>query len=298
MKKNRLGKTGMEVSVVTFGGIVCTDEQPRDCERFVSYAIERGVNYFDVAPEYGNAQERLGPALAPYRKDVYLGCKSMLRGADAETELFDSLKLLHTDYFDLYMIHALITQDEVETIFGPGGAMEVLIRAKEAGYIRHIGITAHGETAAIQALAYYDFETVMFPVNWALNIDRGYGDKIINICKYRDLGLLAIKILAHRAFAGESEEKREPKAWVKTIYDNDEFALAALKYTLAKGVDTLIPPGNFGQFSFVVEHIDECLENPLTDSDRKYLEEELKLIEGRHIVDENGQYYGTFTKQY
>ena len=291
MKKNRLGKTGMEISAVSFGGIVCTDEQPRDCEKFVSYAIEHGVNYFDVAPGYGNAQEKLGPALITYRKDIYLGCKSMVRSADVEAELHRSLKLLQTDYFDLYMLHELNTRDDVETAFGPGGAMEVIIRAKEKGLIRHIGVTTHSENAAIQALAYFDFETVMFPVNWALSIDRGYGDKLINICKYRDLGLLAIKALAHRAFINESEQKKEPKAWIKTIYDNDELAVAALKYTLSKGACTLIPPGNFTQFSFAVEHIEECLENPLTDNDRGLLEKELKLIEGRHIFDEDGQYY-------
>ena len=285
MKKNNLGKTGMEISVVTFGGIVCTDETPEDSASYVSYAIEHGVNYFDVAPGYGDAQEKLGPALAPYRKDVYLGCKSMLRDAGIEAELHNSLKLLQTDYFDLYMFHELSEEADVETVFSPGGAMEALSKAKEAGLIRHIGLTSHSEDAAIQALDYYDFETVMFPVNWALNMDKAFGDRLIDICKHRDLGLLAIKPLAHRAFLDESENEIEPKAWVKTIYGNDAFALAAIKYTLSKGVDTIIPPGNFGQFAYVVEHIDECLADPLNDNDIKLLEEELKLIEGRHIFE-------------
>ncbi|MCL1896908.1 MAG: aldo/keto reductase, partial [Clostridiales bacterium] len=187
--------------------------------------------------------------------------------------------------FDLYMLHELKSREEVEAAFAPGGAMDVIMRAKEAGLIRHIGLTAHSEDAAIQALAYFDFESVMFPINWALNMDWGFGDRLISICEYRGLGLIAIKPLAHRAFCGEEEAKKEPKAWVKTIYDNDELAIAAIKYTLSKGVDSLVPPGNFGQFSFVVEHIDECLANPLTDSDRAFLEEELALIEGRHIFD-------------
>ena len=283
MKKNKLGKTGLEITAVSFGGIVTTDETPQDCARYVSWAIDRGVNYFDVAPTYGDAQVKLGPALAPYRKEVWLGCKSMVRDAGIEAELHNSLKTLKTDWFDLYQLHELKTQEDVETAFAPGGAMEVLIKAKESGLIRHIGLTAHSEEAAIQALAYFDFETVMFPVNWALNMDRGFGDRLIHICKYRDLGLLAIKALAHRAQHDENEAKREPKAWVKTIYDNDELALAAIKYTLSKGVDSIVPPGNFRQFSFVVEHIDECLANPLAADDKKLLEEELALIEGRHI---------------
>jgi len=285
MEKNTLGKTGIEISAVSFGGIVTTDESPEDCARYVSYAIERGVNYFDVAPTYGNAQENLSPALAPYRKDVYLGCKSMIRDAGIEAELHDSLKILKTDYFDLYQLHELKSKEDAESAFEKGGAMEVLVRAKEEGLIRHIGITAHSEDAALLALEHYDFETVMFPINWALNMDKGFGDRLIDICKERDLGLLGIKALAHRKLHDENENKREPKSWVKTIYDNDELRLAAIKYAFSKGVDTIVPPGNFEQFSFAVEHIEECLENPLNDADRKYLEEELTLVEGRHIFD-------------
>jgi len=287
MKKNVLGKTGIEISVVAFGGIVTTNETPDDCARYVSYAIEHGVNYFDVAPhvDYGDAQVKLSGALAPYRKDVYLGCKSMIRDSGVEAEMHNSLKVLKTDYFDLYQLHELKSIEEVETVFAPGGAMEVIERAKEEGLIRHIGLTAHSEDAAIQALKYYDFETVMFPVNWALNIDRGYGDRLLGICKSCDIGILAIKALAHRQLLGENEKKREPKSWIKTIYDNDELAIAAIKYTLSKGVDSIIPPGNFAQFSFVVEHIEECLANHLNDDGIKFLEKELELIEGRHIFD-------------
>jgi len=285
MKKNKLGKTGIEISAVTFGGIVTTDETPEDAARYVSYAIERGVNYYDVAPTYGDAQEKLSPALAPYRKDVYLGCKSMVRDSGIEAELHDSLKILKTEYFDLYQLHEIKSREEVETAFGPGGAMEVLVKAKEKGLIRNIGITAHSEDAALLALEYYDFDTAMFPVNWALNMDKGFGDRLIDICKPRDIGLLGIKALAHRLLHDENENKREPKSWVKTIYDNDALRLAAIKYAFSKGVDSIVPPGNFEQFSFAVEHIEECLNNPLSDSDRKFLEEELKLIEGRHIFD-------------
>ena len=283
MKKNRLGKTGIEISAVSFGGIVNTDENPEDCARYVSYAIEHGINYFDVAPAYGDAEEKLGPPLAPYRKDIYLGCKSMVRDAGIEAELLNSLKVLKTDYFDLYQLHELKTTEEVETIFAPGGAMEVILKAKQAGLIRHIGITAHSEDAAILALAYMDFETAMFPVNWALNLGKGYGDRLIKVCKHHDMGILAIKALAHRAFLDKKEEENEPKAWLKTIYDNDDFAIAALKYTLSKGANTIVPPGNFKQFSFVVEHIEECIANPLNDSDRALLEKELGLIEGHYI---------------
>ena len=273
----------MEISAVIFGGIIVGGETAEDCMRYVSYAVDKGVNYFDVAPSYGNAQEMLSPALAPYRKNVYLACKSTVRNSGIKDELYNSLKVLKTDYFDVYQLHGLSKQSDVDEIFAKNGAMEVLIRAKEEGHIRNIGITAHNEDIAIQALAYYDFATVMFPVNWALNMDKGFGDRLINICKYHNKGILAIKVLAHRLWTDESENKRFPKSWCKTIYDNDALAKAAIKYTLSKGAHAVAPPGNFEQFAYVVEHIDKCADNPINDGDMKILTGELENLKGRHI---------------
>ena len=286
MKKSTLGKTNIEASAVIFGGIITTDETAEDCARYVSYAVDNGVNYFDVAPSYGNAQEMLSPALAPYRKNAYLACKSTVRNSGIKDELYNSLKVLKTDYFDVYQLHGLSAQEDIDLIFAENGAMEVLIRAKKDGYIKNIGISAHNEDIAIQALAYYDFATVLFPINWALNIDKGFGDRLINICKYQNKGILAIKALAHRIWADENENKRFPKSWCKTIYDNDALAKAAIKYTLSKGAHAIVPPGNFEQFSYVVEHIDQCADNPLNDEDIKILNGELENVKGHHIFKE------------
>jgi aryl-alcohol dehydrogenase-like predicted oxidoreductase len=283
MKKNILGKTGMEISAVIFGGIITTGETPEDCMRYVSYAVDKGVNYFDVAPSYGNAQETLSPALAPYRKNVYLACKSTVRDFGLRDELYNSLKVLKTDYFDVYQLHGLSSQEDIDAVFAKNGAMEVLIRAKEDGYIRNIGITAHNEDIAMQALAYYDFATVMFPINWALNMDKGFGDKLMNICRYQNKGVLAIKVLAHRQWADGTENQRFPKSWCKTIYDNDALAKAAIKYALSKGAHAIAPPGNFEQFAYTAEHIDECFDNPLNESDLKILSGELESVKNRHI---------------
>jgi len=283
VKKNILGKTGMEIGAVVFGGIVVGGESPEDCARYVSYAVDKGVNYFDVAPSYGNAEEMLSPALAPYRKSVYLACKSTVRDFGIKDELYNSLKVLKTDYFDVYQLHGLSGQDDIDKAFSKNGAMEVLVRAKRDGYIKNIGITAHDEYAAIQALAYYDFATVMFPINWALNMDKKVGDKLINICKYQNKGVLAIKALAHRLWTGGEENKRFPKSWVKTIYDDDALAKAAIKYTFSKGAHAIAPPGDFEQFSYVVEHIDECADNPPSDAEMKILDGELENVRNHHI---------------
>jgi len=283
MVKNILGKTGIEISAVVFGGIVTTDETPENCARYVSYAVDMGVNYFDVAPSYGNAQEMLSPALSPYRKNAYLACKSTVRDSGIKDELYNSLKVLKTDYFDVYQLHALSSQADIDAAFAKNGAMEVLIRAKEEGYIRNIGISAHNEDTAIQAMAYYDFATAMFPLNWALNMDKKFGDRLIDICKYRNKGILALKTFAHSLWKDDNEKKRFPKSWCKTIYDNDELAKAAIKYTLSKGADTIVPPGNFEQFSYIAEHIDECVNNTLNENDMKILTAELDNVKDRHI---------------
>ena len=110
MESRPYGSTGIELSAVGFGGIVVMDETPADADRYVAEAIDRGVNYFDVAPSYGNAEERLGPALEPFRNRVFLACKTGKRdAAAARASLQESLKKLRTDRFDLFQLHAVTT---------------------------------------------------------------------------------------------------------------------------------------------------------------------------------------------
>ncbi len=150
MERRPFGTTGETVSIVGFGGILCMNEEPVEAKRLVDRAIDRGITYFDVAPSYGNSEERLGPALAPHRGKVFLACKTGKRtAAEAEAELHRSLELLRTDHVDLYQHHAVTTVEEVETIMGPGGAMETFVKAREKGLVRFLGFSAHGEAAAL-----------------------------------------------------------------------------------------------------------------------------------------------------
>jgi aryl-alcohol dehydrogenase-like predicted oxidoreductase len=104
------GNSGDKLSIVGFAGIVVKEETSENSDKYVSWAIDQGINYFDVAPGYGNAQNMLGPALEPYRKDVFLACKTNKRDAPtAQAELEESLRLLRTDHFDLYQLHAMTT---------------------------------------------------------------------------------------------------------------------------------------------------------------------------------------------
>ena len=119
MEYREYGSSGDVLSIVAFAGIVVSNETSEDSDRYVSWAIDQGINYFDVAPSYGNAQNILGPALEPYRKDVFLACKTNKRDArTAQAELEESLRLLRTDHFDLYQLHAMSSEEDLEIATG------------------------------------------------------------------------------------------------------------------------------------------------------------------------------------
>jgi len=287
MEYRKFGRTGFDISAVTYGGIVSMDDGQPASDDYVAWAIDRGVNYFDVAPSYGDAQEKLGNSLIPYRSRIHLACKTAeRRRAEAEKEMLGSLRQLHTDHFDVYQLHAISSMEDVEIAFGPGGVMEMMRELKEKGIAANLGITAHNEDAALKALELFDFDTVLFPFNWFMNMEHGMGSRLIRAAKERNMGVLCMKAFIERRWDSEEERAAScfPKSWCKPIDTEDTaFGVAAMKYALSLGVDTLIPPGNYASFSFAVEHIDECLRHPLTDADRKFLEEKLRLVRGKEF---------------
>jgi predicted aldo/keto reductase-like oxidoreductase len=286
MKKQTLGKTGMLITPVIYGGIVSMSDGQENSDMYVEWAIEKGINYFDVAPTYGDAQEKLGNSLIPFRKGIYLACKTAERSADGvKRDMEESMRLLHTDHFDNYQMHALGSVSDVETVFGKGGAMETMLRAKEEGITRFLGITCHSEDAALRALDLYDFDTVLFPTNWGLNLGKGIGGRLSALAQKRNFGFLGMKSLIHRTWNNSKEqtESTYPKSWCKPIYNDEKFAVTAMKYAFSLDVDAIVPPGNFEHFSFAVNHIDECLCNPLSAEDTEYLKQKLTEINEMYI---------------
>jgi len=151
--RRALGQTGEQLSIIGFGGILVMDREPGAAANLVAEAVDRGINYFDVAPSYGNAQERLGPALAPYRNKCFLAGKTEGRMKDdSRAQLEQSLKLLKTDHLDLYQFHALTKMTDLDKVLGPGGAMETMEAAKKEGKIRYIGFSVHSVETALAAL--------------------------------------------------------------------------------------------------------------------------------------------------
>ncbi len=243
METRVLGQTGRRLSVVGFGGIVVKDTTPEEASQLVAEAVRRGVNYFDVAPSYGNAQERLGPALEPYRKDVFLACKTGERSrAGAQAELKQSLELLRTDHFDLYQLHGVTTMAEVEQIFAPGGAIEALLEARDKGQTRFLGFSAHSEEAALALMDRFSFDTILFPINWTCWFQTGFGPKVVERAHDKGMGILALKALAKRAWR-EGEPRAWPKCWYCPVESKEEAALA-LRFTLSKPVTAAVSPSH------------------------------------------------------
>src|SRR5210317_1963574 len=132
IEKRTLGRTGEMLSMIGFGGIVVNKATTAQAATRVKEAIDYGINYFDVAPSYGNAEEMLGPALEPYRKDVYLACKTGKRNKDdSRKELEESLEKLRTDHFDIYQLHGVRKMEDVDKIFSKDGAMKTFLKARE-----------------------------------------------------------------------------------------------------------------------------------------------------------------------
>ncbi len=248
LEKRTLGRTGEKLSIIGFGGIVVMDATPAESSYRVSEAIDYGVNYFDVAPSYGDAEIKLGPALEPYRSDVFLACKTDVRKKDgARRELEQSLKRLRTDHFDLYQLHGVITLEEVDTIFAPDGAMSVFLEAKEEGKIRFIGFSAHSVEAAMALMDRFDFNSILFPINFATWYAGNFGPQVLAKAEEKGMGILALKAMAKGPWPEGAEEETYPKCWYEPLVGPEE-AKMGLRFTLSHAVTAAIPPGDENLF--------------------------------------------------
>jgi aryl-alcohol dehydrogenase-like predicted oxidoreductase len=239
-----LGRTGQKVSIVGFPGLALIHYDQDRGTAALHDAFERGVNYFDVAPAYGNGQceTRMGIGLQGLdRSRMFLACKTKKRDKEgARQELEQSLKLLKTDHFDLYQMHHLVTPQEVKQALGPGGALETFLRAKEEGKVKYLGFSAHTTKGALEALKAFRFDTAMFPINFVEYLNRGFGKDVLDAANQRGTAVLAIKPLSWGAWPEGMQRTRD--WWYRTVDDRKEVELA-MRFTLSQtGVVAGIPP--------------------------------------------------------
>jgi aryl-alcohol dehydrogenase-like predicted oxidoreductase len=244
----------VDLSIIGLGGMLLVGMEQASADRIVAESLERGVNYFDVAPFYGNgeAEQRMGNALGSRRRGIFLACKTLDRSrAGAKAELEQSLRNLHTDHFDLYQFHAVSDMEEVEEIFAPDGAAETFLLAKKQGKIKYIGFSAHSAEAALAMLDRFQFDSILFPVNFICCEKGGFGPQVIERAKGLDVALLAIKAMAHGPWR-KTDKRKYPNCWYRPI-ENKELARQALRFAFSEGATAAIPPGDEGLFRMALE---------------------------------------------
>lgn len=266
----RLYKNDEKLSIIGFGGILCLGLTQQEVSNFVAEVFERGINYFDVAPSYGDgeAEQKLGPALYPFREKVFLACKTTQRDADgSRKDLEVSLKRLRTDHIDLYQFHAVTTLDDVEQIFARGGALETFVKARKEGVVRYLGFSAHSEEAALAMLDRYSFDSVLFPVNVVCYAQGEFGPRVVKRAKQLGVARLALKALAYSPWPQEGSHPYA-KCWYRPI-DDHELAKQALRFTLSEDVTAAVPPGEESLFRIAMEAAGNF--TPLTQDEREEL---------------------------
>ncbi len=246
--RRALGQTGETLPVIGFGGIIVVGAEQSEANNYVAEAFDHGVNYFDVAPSYGRgeAEEKLGPALQPYRSRSFLACKTTERdAANARREMEQSLRRLRTDHFDLYQLHSLThVEEDVERALAPDGALQVVLDAREKGMVRYIGFSAHSVAAALRAMETGLFDTILYPINFTCHFEGNFDQAPLEEARRRGMGILALKAMARTKWPAELKKEDRPfkKTWYEPVAD-PEIAGLALRWTLSQGVTAAIPPG-------------------------------------------------------
>jgi aryl-alcohol dehydrogenase-like predicted oxidoreductase len=264
MQRRAYGNTGQELSIIGFGGIVVAQTEQSEADRLVAEAVDRGVNYFDVAPSYGDAEERLGPALEPYRDGVFLACKTGCRDrAGSQAELERSLRRLRTDHFDLYQCHGVCGMEDVEKILAPGGALETFAAARERGLVRYLGFSAHSAEAALALMDAFPFHSVLFPVNFASYYQGGFGAQILAHAAEKGVARMALKGMARTNWA-EGAARPYPKCWYEPLTDREQ-AVLALRWTLSQPITAAVPPGEAPLFRMALDIAEQF--QPLSDEE-------------------------------
>jgi aryl-alcohol dehydrogenase-like predicted oxidoreductase len=288
METRPLGDTGQESSVLTFGAIALNYLEQAEANELVEDVLDAGVNHFDVAPTYGDAEVKLAPKLDEHRDDVFLGCKTQERTYyGAWGELHRSLDRLGVDTIDLYQFHAVTRYDELDAITGEyspemaqgdhdPGALQAFKEAKEEGIIDHIGLTSHGDPALIRDAIKRipELESVMFPFNYILASKEGpeydYGS-VLDLAREEGLGTLCIKGFAKGPWDDDLPEDDRPYDTWYEPFDTEEELVECLRFALSHGM-TSIP--NAGDPELVPTLLDAAQAyEPMSEEERERLKE-------------------------
>ena len=237
MEYRKLGRLGHSSSVLIYGAAALSAVDQDTADRSVQEALDAGINHFDVAASYGDAELRLGPWIPRIRKDIFLATKTGDRDREAAwASINRSLERLQTDRVDLIQLHAVGDLGELDRALGPGGAIEAATRAKEEGLVGDIGITGHGDEAAathLEALRRFPFATVLTPLNpvlWRDPVFRANYEALAEESRRQGAGLMTIKTVSRRNWPDGTDATHA--TWYEPFPDAERIR-AAVSWVLA-----------------------------------------------------------------
>ncbi len=224
MEYRRLGRLGHSSSVLIYGAAALGSVDQDTADASIAEALAAGINHFDVAASYGDAELRLGPWMPRIRSDIFLATKTGERSADgAWASINASLERLQTDRVDLLQLHAVGDLAELDRVTGPDGALEAAVRAQEEGLVGAVGITGHGTEAAtthLEGLRRHPFATVLTPLNpvlWRDPVYRSGYESLVEEVRGQDAGLMTIKTVSRRNWPEGSDENYS--TWYEPYHD-------------------------------------------------------------------------------
>jgi aryl-alcohol dehydrogenase-like predicted oxidoreductase len=228
------GRTGHGSSRVIFGAAALARVDQDTADRLLPLLLEHGVNHIDTAAMYGDAELRIAPWLAQHPGEFFLATKTHLRDGDgARAGLESSLTRMGVDRVDLIQLHNLVEPEDWETAHAPGGALDALVKARDEGLTRFIGVTGHGLRIAgmhLRSLERFDYDSVLLPYNFTLLQDTAYRndlERLLALCEEREVAVQTIKAIARRRWteAGAAPGERK-QSWYEPLTDPGAIARA------------------------------------------------------------------------
>lgn len=270
MEKRRLGRTEHHSTVVTIGTAGLGKVTQEVADSSVELMLQHGVNHVDIAPTYGEAMERMAPWIKKIRGDIFLGSKTRARTkSEAWDNIHSIMDRLGVESFDLFQLHSVGLMEDLDTVTGPGGALEALVEMKEQGLTRFIGITGHGPDVPkvhLEALRRFDFDTIMFPVSASIFKNPAYKESAMELlatANERDLGVQTIKMLAR---GGWGDRERETSTWYDPHREQPEID-KALWWVLSQPMHTAPSAGEVTLWPKVLDAAERF--RPLTASQQE-----------------------------
>jgi aryl-alcohol dehydrogenase-like predicted oxidoreductase len=235
IQKRKLGKTGVDVTLIGLGGegVLRTFGHDDEAYALINRALDLGIKYFESARAYSGSESYYGMALRERRKEIFLTSKSHARDRKGALDhIQETLKNMKTDHLDLWQVHDVRTDDDIKEIFGPKGAIEAFAEAKQKGLTRFIGITGHHDPEILKkCISLFDFDTVLLPVNPAEPHYKSFLDEVVPLAKQKGMGIIGMKVY-FRGFAAKIP-------WFQSMEPFLHFALSQPVSTVVIGCDSV-----------------------------------------------------------